>query len=74
MNRLHSANLCGVESGEADKVDWSSVEIEESKSSQCLTGEGETRRDETGVSAVVESRQKGFHSLERRMRVTEKNR
>lgn len=29
-----------LKSGGADRVDWSSAEIEQSKSSQCLTGEG----------------------------------
>lgn len=51
MNGLHSANLCGVEGGGVDRVDWSSAEMEQSKSSQCLTGEG--RREETSVSAMV---------------------
>lgn len=51
MNRLHSANLCAVEGGGVDRVDWSSAEIEQSKSGQCLTGEG--RREETRVSALV---------------------
>lgn len=51
MDRLHSANLCGAESGGADRVDWSSAEIEQSKSSQCLTGE--ERGEGSSVSAVV---------------------
>lgn len=35
-------------------MDWSSAEIEQSKSSQCLAGEGEEERgEETSVPAVV---------------------
>lgn len=52
INRLHSANRCGVEGGGVDRVDWSSAEMEQSKSSQCLADEGR-RGEETSVSTMV---------------------
>lgn len=52
VNRLHSANRCGDEGGGVDRVERSSAEIGQSKSSRCLAGEGR-RAQQTGASTVM---------------------